>query len=179
MQLENLLFRYLPEKLIQYTEQQGGKEAEEKVKGENMAEENMTEQRMVEEGANGWQDAEEFPQGGGLEALKKWEPGMDVEKALGFCGGNEAFYMELLRDFASDNRQELLTKYYEEKDWKNYTAMVHALKGVARTLGFVNLGDVSEILQKAAEAEDEGTILEKHSQMMEKYLHILYGIRRM
>ncbi|MGN0414693.1 MAG: hypothetical protein ACI4FX_04300 [Agathobacter sp.] len=56
---------------------------------------------------------------------------------------------------------------------------MHALKGVSRTLGFEDLGDVAEILQKASEVEDEDTIQLNHPRMMEKYQHILYGIKRM
>ncbi|MGN0414694.1 MAG: hypothetical protein ACI4FX_04305 [Agathobacter sp.] len=71
---------------------------------------------MAEEKRNGWQEEEDFLQGGGLEALQQWEPGLDIEKALRFCGGSQEFYQELLRDFGNDNRQEQLVKFYEEQD---------------------------------------------------------------
>ena len=172
--LKKLLLRYLPEQLVQYTELEG-----ENLMGENMTDGNVMGEEMAEEKRDCWQEDDDFAQGGGLEALRQWEPGLDMDKALGFCGGNQEFYLELLRDFGNDNRQEKLTKFYEERDWKNYTVVVHALKGVSRTLGFVDLGDVTEILQKASEVEDVDTIQLNHPRMMEKYQHILYGIRRM
>ena len=173
VQLDNLLLRYLPEELVQYTEKEG-----KNLMGENATEGNEIEEEMAEEKRDCWQE-DDFPQGGGLEALQQWDPGLDMDKALGFCGGNQEFYLELLRDFGNNNRQEQLTKFYEERDWKNYTVVVHALKGVSRTLGFADLGDVAESLQKASEAEDVDTIQLNHPRMMEKYQHILYGIKRM
>lgn len=147
--------------------------------GKNMTEGNVMEEEMAKEKRDGWQEEEDFPQGGGLEALQQWEPGLDIEKALEFCDRSQEFYLELLRNFGNDNRQKQLTKFYEERDWKNYTIVVHTLKGVSRTLGFEDLGDVAEILQKASEVEDVDTIQLNHQRMMEKYQHILYGIKRM
>lgn len=173
VQPENLLLRYLPEELVQYTEREG-----KNMTGENVTEGNVIAEEMTEEKRDCRQE-DDFPQGGGLEALQQWEPALDIEKALGFCGGSQEFYLELLRDFGNDNRQEQLAKFYEERDWKNYTVVVHALKGVSRTLGFEDLGDMAAILQKASEVEDVDTIQLKHPSMMEKYQHILYGIKRM
>ena len=174
VQLENLLLRYLPEELVQYTQQEG-----EKRMGENVTEGNAIGEEMAEEMRDCWQEDDDFPQGGGLKALQQWEPRLDMDKALGFCGGNLEFYLELLTDFGNDNRQEQLIKFYEERNWRNYSVVVHALKGVSRTLGFVDLGDVAEILQKASEAEDVDTIQLNHPKMIEKYQHIIYGIKRM
>ncbi len=145
---------------------------------ENMTVGNVIGEEMEEEKRDCRQE-DAFPQGGGLEALQQWEPGLDMDKALGFCGGDRDFYLELLRDFGNDNRQEQLTKFYQERDWKNYMIVVHSLKGVSRMLGFADLGDVAAILQKASEVEDVDTIQLHHLSMMEKYQHILYGIKRM
>lgn len=159
VQLENMLLRYLPENLIQYTDEEG--------------------EKVTEVVQNEMQGKEDIAKGGGLEALTQWEPGLDVEKALGFCGGSEEFYLELLRDFANDNKLQKLIELYEKKDWKNYTVVIHALKGVSRTLGFSELGDMAEMLQKAAEVENESILQENHSQMLEKYRHVLEGIERL
>lgn len=156
VQLENMLLRYLPENLIQYTDEEG--------------------EKVTEMEQNEMQGKEEITKGGGLDALRQWEPGLDVEKALGFCGGSEEFYLELLRDFANDNKLQKLIELYEKKDWKNYAVVIHALKGVSRTLGFAELGDMSEMLQKAAEAENESILQENHTRMLEKYRHVLEGI---
>ena len=104
---------------------------------------------------------------------------VNPEKLFFIGNRNFEFYLELLTDFGNDNRQEQLIKFYEERNWRNYTVVVHALKGVSRTLGFVDLGDVAEILQKASEAENVDTIQLNHPKMIEKYQHIIYGIKLM
>ena len=105
----------------------------------------------------------------GLQEIKEKIPEMDIETGLEFCADDEEFYWEMLGDYASDEKSELLNRLYSEKNWGGYELEVHSLKSTSRMMGFVELGDMCEELQKAAGAKDESTIMLKHGPMMDRF----------
>lgn len=114
-----------------------------------------------------------------LKALRQWEPDVNIEQALVFCGGSEDFYVELLQDFYDEDKQQELETLFLQQDWKKYTVVIHGLKGLSRTLGFMELGDMAEQLQMASETENMDVLQECHPRMMERYGRVLEGIRNM
>ncbi len=69
-------------------------------------------------------------------------PGIDNEKAI-MNSGSEELFIELLSDVYKiiDDRSALVETYLKEKDLKNYTTQVHALKTTCRTIGAMDLGE--------------------------------------
>ena len=92
--------------------------------------------------------------------------------ALDYCGGSEEFYIELLHDFANERTDEKLSGLFEKEDWKNYAVQVHGLKGVSRTLGLMELGDMAEKMQFAAQEPDLEYIGAHHEELLGKYSFI-------
>ncbi len=109
----------------------------------------------------------------GLEQL-----GIDVDTGLGFCANDMDFYSKLVGQYASEskNRRSDAEKYLNEKDFRNYEIIVHAVKGTSRMIGATELGEMAWGLEQAAKAGDEAAILQNHAAAMEEYKRITDGI---
>lgn len=82
--------------------------------------------------------------------------GLDVKKALSFCGGDFDFYLELLADYVkrcSEKKKEL-DAYFEGGQWHSFKVEVHAIKSTSRTIGAETLSGKAFSLEKAAGSED-------------------------
>ncbi|MDO5136803.1 MAG: ATP-binding protein, partial [Eubacteriales bacterium] len=99
---------------------------------------------------------------GRFSEMKQKNPDFDLESALEYCSGVEEFYIELLKDFVTDERKDQLIRAYEEKDWASYETKIHAIKGTMRTFGFPALGEAAEGLQNAAAKKEEAYLMAHH-----------------
>ena len=126
-QLENMLMKYLPSEKIRPTE--GGQE-----------------KRNV------------FAKKTGLPAWLRAVKELDIGQGCQNCGSDEA-YLDALTIFAeqlSDNADEI-ERYFRQKEWKNYTTKVHALKSTARIIG---AGKLSEQAKRLEDAGNKGNVAE-------------------
>lgn len=82
-------------------------------------------------------------------------PGIDIEKAIKNSGSQELF-VELLGDVykAIDEKSSLVETYLQEKDLRNYTILVHALKSTCRMIGAMDLGESFFTLEKLGKEND-------------------------
>lgn len=108
----------------------------------------------------------ELPEG--FEALK--ESPIDVKTGLKNSGTTEA-YLGLLKIFyeSVDEKTEELNRFYEEKDYKNYTIKVHALKSSARVIGAGDFGEEAQRLENAGKEEDVDYICSHHAEFIKEY----------
>ncbi|MCR4787783.1 MAG: response regulator [Lachnospiraceae bacterium] len=104
-----------------------------------------------------------------LKELDKYE-GIDVKTGILNSGSVDA-YMPLLKIFyeSMDEKGNEIENYYKEKDIKNYTIKVHALKSSARLIGAVEFGEIAQELENAGKSEDIGFIDENHATFMEEF----------
>lgn len=58
---------------------------------------------------------------------------------------------------------------FREKDYKNYTIKVHAVKSSARTIGAMKLGEEAQKLENAGKDEEFNYIDEHHDSFIENY----------
>lgn len=65
------------------------------------------------------------------------EPLLNIEMGLKYCGSSKEFYAEILQMFCNqyEERKSSWEKFYEEKNWNDYTVLVHALKTNALNVG--------------------------------------------
>ena len=77
--------------------------------------------------------------------------GLDTAAGIEHCGDVES-YLEILKVFAEavNSGAAEIEKYFTNKDWKNYTTKVHALKSTAKVIG------AEELSEKAKRLEDAG-----------------------
>ncbi len=100
----------------------------------------------------------------GLAAL-----GVDTKKGLHYCQGDEAFYHELLAQFASENPSKIgkLQQFLEAGDYANYAIVVHALKSTSKMIGASALSETARSLEEAAVGGDAGRVRELHGGLLE------------
>lgn len=77
--------------------------------------------------------------------------GLDLQAGLQHCG-SASDYLDALTVFAQsiDSGATEIQRFYDLKDWDNYTTKVHALKSTARVIG------AGELSEKARRLEDAG-----------------------
>ncbi|MCR4634695.1 MAG: response regulator [Butyrivibrio sp.] len=86
---------------------------------------------------------------------------LNVNSGIIHCGSCEA-YMDTLKTYLGSGKKNAdeIQKYWADKDVKNTTIKVHALKSTSYVIGAQKLGDFAARLEKAGEAGDVD-ILEK------------------
>ncbi len=95
---------------------------------------------------------------------------LDVDIALKNNGTADAF-LSILRmyyDSIEDKAAEI-DRLYEEKDLKNYTIQVHALKSSSRIIGLMGLGEQAQKLENAAKSDDKDYIKLHHEEFVSEY----------
>ena len=82
-------------------------------------------------------------------------PGIDIDKAI-LNSGSQELFIELLGDVYKlmDEKSELVETYLKDKDLKNYTVQVHALKTTCRMIGAMDLGEEFFILEKLGKEDN-------------------------
>ena len=65
--------------------------------------------------------------------------------------------------------EELIGKYFREKDWKTYTIEVHALKSAARQIGALKLSELAEALEHAGKEGNLEFIYKHTEELLESY----------
>ncbi|MDD2648005.1 MAG: Hpt domain-containing protein [Eubacteriales bacterium] len=74
-----------------------------------------------------------------MDAVMLAEYGIDYEKALGSCMGNEAFLRKILTMYLDDVSFGTAESAFKKRDCAALFLAVHELKGVAGNAGFVGL----------------------------------------
>ncbi|MCR5099187.1 MAG: response regulator [Lachnospiraceae bacterium] len=106
--------------------------------------------------------------------------GMDTDAGVRYCAGDEGMYFEMLDDFvaAFEEKHRALCDFYEKKDWREYSVMIHALKSNAKTLGINDLAQKALILENASKEENEAAVVSDHDMTMNEYRSIVEAIRK-
>lgn len=100
--------------------------------------------------------------------------GIETDRGLANCQQDGELYRSLLREYVSsmpENKRAMDT-CFQEKNWKEYGILVHALKSSSRLIGAVALAEEAAELEKAAREGKEELIIRNHQAVMEKYQSI-------
>ena len=113
-----------------------------------------------------------------MAVLALWQELFDtnIASAIHHCGTSEVF-MDALKNFydSIEDKSALINQFAQEKDWTNYTVLVHALKSSARLIGADELSEKAAVLEgfgdkaKAGEEEAVQQINEKTGEVLELY----------
>ena len=117
-------------------------------------------------------------QGDGVKEQDLKAEGLDVEKGISYCGGMDN-YIEVLKIHCEegDGNLEKLQNCYQQKDWKNYTIYVHALKSSMKSIGADKLSEMAKQLEAAGKEENTSVICKQHDKMIEEYKRILHMLK--
>ncbi|MDQ5910708.1 MAG: hypothetical protein QG599_2805 [Pseudomonadota bacterium] len=84
-------------------------------------------------------------------------PGIDLAVGLSYVGGELVLFLRILKQFRDTEGKNLLPRYqqaWQEDDWKTQVRLMHSLKGVAQTLGALDLAETAVALEEAAKLRD-------------------------
>ena len=99
---------------------------------------------------------------------------IDVDAALRNCGSSELLFSTIEQYHSSINQKALeLQNYFEAEDWHNYEIKVHALKSTSRLIGAIELSNLAEHLEKAANQNDIYEIQLKHKELINTFIDYL------
>ena len=105
-------------------------------------------------------------------------PGLDMDAGIKYCSNDEAFYRQLVLEYASDyeNKIKALQAMYASNDFVDYSIRVHAIKSTSKMIGAFALSETARKLEEAAKGDDIETIKELHPGFISDYAKLLRGI---
>lgn len=112
-----------------------------------------------------------------FEKLK--DAGIDTDKGIRYCGGDEDFYRSMLREYleSSDEKTEGLRSALEKEDMEVYGITAHSLKSTSGTIGANEVEKIALILEHAAENNDIDFVKKEQEALFDKYTQVLDRIR--
>ena len=111
------------------------------------------------------------------ESLAKACPDLDIDRGISYCMDDWDFYVELLGDYANDEKESQIESAYNSGQFDQYAILVHALKSTSRTIGAMTMGDLAYELELAAKEGNIELIIDKHRDTMNYYSSIKNNIR--
>ena len=155
VRLEQILLEYLPPDLI--------------VKGDAMTpDENINKPEIKHEQEN--KELEPAQEIESAPSPYKNIPGIDYEAAVTNCGSEDTFVQALEIFYNTlDKKADDIEKFEREKDVKNYTILVHALKSAARLVGALNLSADAKYLEECGDKNDIHEIETKTPALLSQY----------
>ena len=97
-------------------------------------------------------------------------PGIDYNAAVTNCGTEETFVQALEIFYNSlDKKADEIEGFEREKDIKNYTIKVHALKSAARLVGALQLSEDAKYLEACGDKNDVAEIEAKTPALLSQY----------
>ncbi|MBO5209751.1 MAG: response regulator [Lachnospiraceae bacterium] len=162
-ELEGMLIKYLPDELvikeqvlIEKNEPESKSAKQEEVQSE-VKEEQKPEEQKVEEQST--------------EADKPAVDEIDMVKGMTYCANDKDMYYELLQMFCDQNviNTGKLEKYYEEKNWKDFSVLTHAIKSTSLGIGAAVFSEMAKQQEFAGKENREDFILETRDEFMNSY----------
>lgn len=107
---------------------------------------------------------------------------IDIDMGIGvkYCGDQD-FYMEVLTIAYQVylERYPQLNSYYENKDFKNYTILVHSIKSGAANIGAMKLSDMARALEEAGKNNDCEFIEDNHKKFILYYYQLMEALAKL
>lgn len=97
---------------------------------------------------------------------------IDMDKALYYLGGDPELYRDIILQFANEMDEKInnLNNFLDNKDWKNYEIVIHAMKSSSKMIGALpQLSNEAYELEKAAHNENAEYIETNHSRVLELF----------
>ena len=116
--------------------------------------------------------------GAALPYAQLVQAGINVDKGLDYCCGEEDFYLEMLHIFHDQGEEKLeeIAALYEASNWKDYAVKVHALKSTSLTIGAEQLSEHAKALEQAGKSGDVDYIHKHHPGLLRLYREVCDNI---
>lgn len=112
------------------------------------------------------------------EDLGEIIPELEKEMGISYCGGAEDIYLDILKEYCTNNWLKELETCFENRDWQNYRVHVHTLKSTSLTVGLPELSQLAKEVESAVKEGDYDTVAEKHPGMIKQYGDILERLEK-
>ena len=109
--------------------------------------------------------------------IRKLSDVLNIEEGMQFCMHKPDFYMEMIEDFLTTGRMQMIRDSYDAGQMDDYRIHVHALKSMAYTLGADDISEQAKALEKAAREDDMDYIRSNHSRLLQTYDALAERIR--
>lgn len=161
-QLEKILAKWLPEKLVSYVEAK--KPAQSYVESLDLL--GIIEDIPKPEEAE--KNSDEF-----------LIPNVDVKAGLELCGGSSDAYIAIMRTFTETAEESILRieNFAQSRNYKDYTTEVHGLKSSALAIGAKELSEMARQLETAGRREDYKQIMYETPTLIARYTDVVEHIR--
>ena len=95
---------------------------------------------------------------------------LDKKTGMAYCGGEENWLsiLKVCGDTAEENKAKL-KEFYETKNWKEYTILIHGVKSSMKTVGAMPLSEMAKALEQAGKTENIEYIEAHHEEMLAEY----------
>ncbi|MBR4580663.1 MAG: response regulator [Lachnospiraceae bacterium] len=106
--------------------------------------------------------------------------GINIDEGITYCGGDEDFYIEIIRDYADATEEKIaeLNGFLESGNLKDYKIIVHSVKSASKTIGAMDLFEKAKALEMAAASEDKEYIDANHENVMKEYAEFSENLRK-
>lgn len=101
---------------------------------------------------------------------------LNISEGLMYCMDRKEFYLEMIRDFMSSDRMDMIKDSFAKKDYDSYRINVHALKSSAHMLGADGVSEEARQLEAAAASGDTGFILENNRKLVEDHEQLVAAL---
>lgn len=107
--------------------------------------------------------------------------GIDPEKGLFYCQGDEALYRTLLHEYAcgADGKLAEMQSCLVENELETYGILVHALKSTSRMIGADSISEAARALERAAAEGDETAIQSQHQKLVDRCKEAAMAIQKL
>ena len=99
-------------------------------------------------------------------------PDINIHEGINYCGGTVDNYLEVIQimcDEASDQIARL-SQYYENGNLKEFTILIHALKGICLNIGAKECGEAAKALEMAGKSNDTEYIHSNLPSFIDRYM---------
>ena len=106
--------------------------------------------------------------------------GVDLKQGLKYSQNDEAFYLKLLSEYASNRvkKTEDLNDLYKAGNYRDYAIKVHAIKSTSKMIGANELSDIAKLLEDAAKKENKMILKLNHPLLVPKYAELMDAISK-
>ena len=118
------------------------------------------------------------PFSGSLKYDKLQDAGVDTSAGIKNCT-DEALYEKILVEYlkSSDEKISKMDAALTNEDLKNYGIIVHSVKSTSATIGAMEVSQIAQKLEKAANDSDIEYVKREHGSLIKAYSSLLDSIR--
>ena len=105
--------------------------------------------------------------------------GINTDSGIKYCQGDKDLYLIVLKEFATEQLRKSadIITHFDNKEWDDYSILVHSVKSSARTIGATELSELHAKLEKASKDNDIATVMAEHDRGMWLYGEVAARIR--